>query len=928
MTSSGPWRIELTSAAVESLRALPRKDKELIARRIDHLVEHGLPPAARPRSAAQGAAELPVGGHTLVCVEDDATRKIYVLRMRSEGATIGETARRLLRHATPHWVRERLRGGGDVTIGQDIRFAARSLARSPGFTAVAVLTLALGIGATAAIFTVANGVLLKPLPYDRPDEVVTLWTSWDNFPDKTWVSIPEYQLFHQENRTLQDLALYGGGRTSFTSVESPEQVGSAAVTPNTLDVLGVTPIYGRVFTWEEAETEVPVVLLAYETWHRRYGGNPSIVGTDVELDGRLQTVLGVLPQAFALPTDFASSAPAQVFYPFFVDLESPAPNLGSGGSHGWYGVGRLREGVTVDEARSDFARIMAQVEPLGLYSPERRFTPKLFAAKADVVGTAGRAITVLFGAVGLVLLIACGNVANLLLSRSEVRMREVAVRTALGAGRVAVLRQLLVESLLLAGLAGILGVALATGGVDALLAIDPDAVPRSANVGLSGTVLAFTLLLSAVTAILFGSVPAVRVTKSGVAGTLHEGGRAGSAGRGSNRLQRLLVAAQMAMAVILLTGSALMIKTFVGLLRIDPGFGADNVLTVRVSTPAASYPEPESIVGFYDELMRRVRAIPGVRGAGAARLLPLASTMGDSFLRPVGYEPGPNEGTQGDWQWAIPGYFETMGIPLIEGRTFDERDRRDGQAVVIINEVVARRYWGEESPLGRAMLAGGAKDTAVVVGVVGNVSHNGLTADVKTRYYVPHAQVHPDWIGSMRSMTLTIATVAPPRSYVEAVRREVKALDPSIPLAEVRTLDEVLSTSVAQPRFAMVLLGSFAAIALALSLVGIYGVLAYAVSRRTREIGIRMALGAEAGRVTGMVIRQGMAMALAGVLFGTGVAWFMTDLMAGLLYSVSPQDASTFLSVPAIFALVALLACWLPAARAARVRPSTALRYE
>jgi putative ABC transport system permease protein len=386
--------------------------------------------------------------------------------------------------------------------------------------------------------------------------------------------------------------------------------------------------------------------------------------------------------------------------------------------------------------------------------------------------------------------------------------------------------------------------------------------------------------------------------------------------------------AQMAMAVILLTGSGLMMRTFVVLQRIDPGFGNDNVLTVRVSAPDASYPDAASVVAFYDDLMRRVRGIPGVRSAGAVRLLPLASTMGDAFLRPVGYEPGPNESTQGDWQWAIPGYFETLGIPLLEGRTFDERDRPDGQAVVIINEVAARRYWGEESPLGRAMLANGAPDTAVVVGVVGNVTHNGLTSEVKTRYYVPHAQVDPDRAGSMQNMTLAIATAGPPREWVEAVRQEVQALDPSIPLAEVRTLDEVLATSMAQPRFALVLLGSFSAIALTLALIGIYGVLAYAVSRRTREIGIRMALGAETGRVIRMVVAQGMAMAVLGVAMGTGVSWFMTDLMAGLLYGVTPQDPATFASVPALFVSVALLACWLPASRASRVQPSTALRYD
>ncbi|MEJ2206848.1 MAG: ABC transporter permease, partial [Gemmatimonadota bacterium] len=362
--------------------------------------------------------------------------------------------------------------------------------------------------------------------------------------------------------------------------------------------------------------------------------------------------------------------------------------------------------------------------------------------------------------------------------------------------------------------------------------------------------------------------------------------------------------------------------------RIDPGFGNEDVLTVRVSAPSASYPDAASVARFYQELLRRVRDLPGVRVAGAARLLPLASTMGDSFFRPVGYEPGPNESTQGDWQWATPGYFEAMGIPLLQGRTFDAGDRRESQAVVLVNEVVARRYWGEESPLGKAVLGGGASDTAVVVGVVGNVSHNGLTSEVKTRYYVPHAQVHDNWASSMRSMTLTMATQGSPGGYVEAIRRTVRDLDPSIPLAEVRTLDEVLSTAVAQPRFAMVLLGSFAAIALTLALVGIYGVLAYTVSRRTQEIGVRMALGAEAGQVIGLVVRQGMAMALAGVAVGTAVAWFLTDLMASMLFGVAPQDATTFLFVPTIFVAVATLACLIPAARASRVRPSTALRYE
>ena len=807
----------------------------------------------------------------------------------------------------------------------DLRFALRTLLRAPGFTATAVLTLALGIGAATAVFSVANGVLLRPLPYDRPDEVVTLWASWDNFPDRTWLSVPEYQLLHQENRTLVDLALYTTTSTSFTSVDAPEQVGAARVTPNTFELLGVAPVAGRTFGWAEAREGDPGVVLGHGLWMRRYGGDASIVGRAVELDGEMTPVLGVLPEGFALPVDLAATSASEVYYPYWVDLESPAPDLGGGGSHGFYGVGRMRDGATVESVRADFERVMGTVERIGLYSPERRFTLRVFSAEDDVVGSTRLTLLVLLGAVGLVLLIACGNVANLLLARSESRAGEVAVRTALGAGRWRIARQLLTESAVLAFVAGALGFVLALVGVDALLAIDPDAVPRAAAIRTDGTVVLFTLAASLVTVLLFGAVPALRVARSGVGARLRRRGRSGF---GDTGVQRLLVASQMAMAVILLTGSGLMMRSFVGLLRIDPGFEAGDVLTLRTVASAGNYPDPESVVLFYEQLLDRVREIPGVTSAGAARLLPLASTMGDSFFRPVGYLPAPNESTQGDWQWATPGYFETMGIPLLEGRTFDERDRRDGRAVVMINEALARRYWGDESALGRAVLANGAADTAVVVGVVGNLRHNGITGEVKERYYLPHAQVNESMTGTMRGMTLTVGTDGNPRTLIEAVRAEVRALDPSMPVSQVQTLDEVLSTSLAQPRFGVVLLGAFAALALGLAVVGIYGVLAYTVSRRTGEIGIRLALGARTGQVVGLVVRQGFGAALAGVLVGTLVAWALADLVSGLLYGVAAQDPATFVTVPALLLAVALLACWLPAARATRVRPAMALRSE
>jgi putative ABC transport system permease protein len=499
------------------------------------------------------------------------------------------------------------------------------------------------------------------------------------------------------------------------------------------------------------------------------------------------------------------------------------------------------------------------------------------------------------------------------------------VRTALGAGRGRILRQLLTESAVLAAGGGALGLVFAWLGVDALLAIDPTAVPRSDAVSLDATVVLFTIGVSAFTALLFGVVPAIRVSHGSVGAKLHEGGRGGRRGVSSNRMQGLLVAAQMAMAVILLTGSGLMMRTFVSLLSVDPGFSAEDVLTLRVSAPSGAYPDATAVVGFYDELLRRVRELPGVESAGAARILPLASTMGDSGFRPVGYVPQPNESLQADWQYATPGYLETMGVPLIEGRTIEMGDNSDGQNVMVINQTLANRYWPDRSPLGVEVMSSNG-DTAIVVGVVGNVAHNGITGEVNERYYKPQAQVAG--AGNIRGMTLTIGTRGDPRAFIGPVRGAIQSLDATLPVSNIQTFDEVLSSSVAQPRFAMMLLSAFGSLAIILAIVGIYGVLAYSVNQRTQEIGVRMALGAETGQVIRLVVRQGMIMALAGVAVGTGIAWFATDLMSGMLYGVEAQDLATFISVPALFAAVALLACWIPAGRAARVRPSNALRYE
>jgi predicted permease len=533
---------------------------------------------------------------------------------------------------------------------------------------------------------------------------------------------------------------------------------------------------------------------------------------------------------------------------------------------------------------------------------------------------------VLLGAVGLLLLIACGNAANLLLARSEVRVGEVALRTALGAGRARIVRQLLTESLLLATLGGAFGFAVAWAGVRALLAVDPNAVPRTADVQVDGPVILFALAVVLCAALLFGLVPAIRVARSGLAVRLRDTGRRGLSPAGSGRLQSFLVTAQVAMAVVLLTASGLMMRSFAALLQADPGFGAESVLTLRITAPAGRYPDAEGIARFYESLKGGVEDLPGVASVGAVRLLPLATTMGTSTFRPVDYVPAPNEGTQAEWQWVMAGYFETAGIPLLDGRTFDPSDRRDTPSVVVVSRELARRYWGDASPVGRRVVAFGG-DTAAVIGVVGDVRHAGVTAEANPTYYRVHSQI-TGAVGTMRSMSLVIGTDGDPASLVEPVRGVLRSVDPAVPLSQVRTLDDIRSASVAASRFSLILMSAFGGLALLLAVVGIYGMLSYSVSRRRPEIGVRMALGAEPRNAVRLVVRQCLVMAALGIVVGAGITWVVGDVMSGLLYGVAAQDPATLVAVPALFLSVALVACWIPAVRAARVQPASALRVE
>lgn len=820
------------------------------------------------------------------------------------------------------------RAGGDgtmTTMGYDLKTAVRALRRSPGFTAVAVLTLGLGIGAATAIFAVVNGTILRPLPYGQPDDVVTVWSRWTDYPDGTWVSRDEYRYYVNESRSFRGMALWYDASATFTDPERPERVSAARVTPNLFDVLGVAPIVGRTFTDEEARDDAAVVVLSHDVWQRRFGSDPGVVGNAVDLDGEARRVLGVLPSGFRLPTDYAEGETTDVYTPGWVDTSGPVEVSRYGGSHSFYAAARLREGVEAEAAQRDLNELIGRLEARGVYPAEWEFGARVVPVPEQVLGTARTALWVLLGAVGLVLLIACGNVANLMGVRARDRRTEMALRSALGASRGRLLRQVLLETLVVALAAGGLGLLLAAGGVELLLSLDPDAVPRAEEVGLDGRVFAFAVLVSAATVGLVGLVPARAAASGDPRASLREAPRSGGRRRGTGRFQGLLVASQLAMAVVLLLGAGLMARTLLNLNRIDPGFRTEGVLTARVTAPTARYPEMASLAGFYDDLLERVRALPGVEEAGAVRSLPLGNQIGDAGITVEGYTPAAGENLRGDWQVVTEGYFEAMAIPVVRGRVFERADGSDAD-VVVINEAMASRYWPDRDPVGTRM--GSFGEPGIVVGVVADVRHNGLTAPVKPKFYRLHRQLSEDWSGAARSMTLTVLGPGGPRSLHPALRRELRSVDPRVALSGVRTIEDVVSGTVARSRFTMSVLGVFSAVALILTVVGIYGVLSRVVRGQRRDIGIRLALGARVGEVVAGIVLRGGGNAAAGVLAGTALAWGLTRLLSGLLYGVEPTDPLTFAAVPLFLLGVALAASWLPARRVAAIDPARSLRAE
>ena len=809
---------------------------------------------------------------------------------------------------------------------QDLRFGARTLLRNYGFAAVAIVTLALGIGANAAIFSVVNAVLLAPLPWGSPDRIVTIWSRWTAF-DKTWVADGEVNDYRREATTLAAVGAWDEGAVNLTGDGDPERVSSGTVTANLFSVLDVLPILGRAFTAQEDVPNGPrVVILSYGLWQKRYAGDPAIVGRAVLIDGRPYQVVGVMPAGFVLPTDFQNPTPTALWTPSQWDAAST-----DHGSHGYYSAARLADGATVEQARNELHAIAERWTDRGLYPKAMQFDSIVLPLGDDVLGNVKRAVWLLFGAVGFLLLIACVNVANLLLARGEARQREIAARVALGASRSRIVRQLITEGALLATGGGVSGLLLAAAAVRLIAWWNPGSIPRLENAAIDAPVLLFTAGVALATTLLFSVAPAVRLVRSDLTDAIKQGRANATAGGARQRFRRALIVAQMALAVVLLAGAGLMLRSLWSLQHIDLGFNPTGVLTMRVSLPRESYDDVK-VVQFYARLVDELRALPGVSDAGAARSLPLGSTIGDFGLRVDGYVPPSGTNAKGDWQIVTPGYLEAMGERVVRGRVILSTDTPSSQLVALVNEEMARKYWPGRDALGGRFRIGGSSNRpwVTVVGIVKSVHHNGVAGVVKEKFYVPHAQ----WAKSLgntnliRAMTLVVRTSGDPAALAAPVREAVRRLDPALPVSDVRTMEKVVAAALSTPRFTGLLLGVFAALALALSAVGIYGLLSFVVSSRTREIGIRVAIGADRSRVLMMVLRSAALLALVGVAIGTAGALLVTRALGTLLHGVTPHDPFALGASAAALGLVAIAASALPAWRAARVNPVVALKSE
>jgi putative ABC transport system permease protein len=806
---------------------------------------------------------------------------------------------------------------------RDIRYAIRLCLRTPGFTAIAVLALALGIGANTAIFTIVNAVLLEPLPFHDPSRLVVLWETNARRPGQPNVVGPANFLRWRERATaFERMTAFYDYRANLTGTETPEEIVGMDVTPDFFPTLGIAPAIGRAFAADEGpQGHDALVVLSHGLWQRRFASDPAVVGRTIQVNGRAVTVIGVMPPEMRLFFRKGSLAgkPADLWMPFaFTEaLRTPRGRYMSA-------IARLKPGVEVSAAQAQMDTIAA-----GLAQEFPQFDTGwgtlLVPVHRQLSGDLRPALFVLTGAVAFVLLIACANVANLLLARGATRQREIAIRTALGAGRLRVIRQLLTESLVLCALGGGLGLLVAQWGLELLLALSPASLADLGPVHLSYGVLGFTAAVSLATAIVCGLAPAFEGSRGSVQDALKDGARQIGASVRHRRIRQAFVVGEIALAVVLLVGAGLMIRSFSTLRSVDPGFDARNVLTARVTVPTRRYPDEATRVAFFSTLTARLSALPGVESAGAVSYLPLAGAGAGTGFTIVGQPaPLPGQGPTTDVSVCDNGYFRALKVPLLRGREFSAREQQQKSNVVIVNEALAARYFPNQDPLGKSLVIA-MNDPNVpteIIGIVGNVKFADLATEARPTTYWPHPQL------AYSAMTLTLRTTADPASFGPLIEREVHALDKDQPIADVRTMDQWVARTLSQAKFSSTLLATFAGLALALAAIGIYGVMSYSVTQRTSEIGIRLALGADARDILGMVVGNAVKLAAIGLSIGVLLALALSRTLTSLLYDTAGSDPGTFAAVVAVLGGVAIAASYFPARRASRIAPVEALRAQ
>ena len=806
---------------------------------------------------------------------------------------------------------------------QDLRYALRQLRKSPGFAVVAVTTLALGIGANSAIFSVIDAVLLRPLPFHDPSRLVAVKTTEPGRLDNIGVSYPAFLDWRSRNHVLDGISAFRVDDFTITGRAEPAHLTGAVVSANMFSVLGVAPVIGRDFVPAEDNptgTGLPIIL-SHSLWQNRFGSDPNIAGQSLTVDGNPFTVVGVMPAGFQFPVQ---RTPVEFWTTIALDAQGSNPMTAQRGAAYLDAIARLKPQVALATAQTEMSELQSAVN---MQYPENRPKGISIVSEADaVVGDMRRGLYILFGAVGVVLLIACANLANLLLARATARNREISVRSALGATRWMIVRQLLTESLLLAVAGAAAGLGLASWGVRILTALAPDDLPRITESGLNLQVLIFTTLVAIFTGILFGLVPALQATKPDLAASLKEGGRSGTETVTRSRLRSALITTEMALAIVLLVAAGLLLRSLLGLGKVDPGFAKNHVITFGLDLPGR-YGQPER-VEFYRSLLAQVRATPGVHSASAAFPLPLSAGDVKTSFEVEGRPVKGSELPVTTLHVIDNDYFLTLGIPLLRGRAFNLQDDAEGATpVVIISQTLAKQAFFGEDPIGRRIkpdISSGKNNAPmrVVVGVAGDVKAEGLGSPSIAESYVPYAQL------PFAPMSVVVRTEIAPANMVPTLTTEVQSLDSALPLLHIKTLDEYVSDSIVGTRFEAVLLGTFGILAFLLTAVGLYGVISYTVAQRTRDIGIRLALGADRNAILGMVVKNGTLLAGAGTLIGLATAFLLTRLIASLLYGVGPTDPLTFLCVPIALIAVAMLASYVPARRAAKVDPMVALRYE